>query len=85
MFPSRLSQSQLRRFPFDKVPKKKKEKKRKNEEAAFFEISMNQDTQVICKHYAVGWPKEHNPRMDRTVTNLYYCTSHVTANLSRFI
>ena len=84
MFPSRLSQSQLLRFPFDKVPKKKR-KKKKERGSGIFEISKNQDTQVICKHYAVGWPKEHNPRMNRTVMNLYYCTSHVTANLSRFI
>ena len=45
MFPSRLSQSQLLRFPFDKVPKKKKEKKKKKERGSgIFEISKNQDT-----------------------------------------
>ena len=47
MFPSRLSQSHLVRFPFDKVPqKKKKEKKRKKKERGngILEISKNQDT-----------------------------------------
>ena len=58
MFPSRLGQSHLVRFPFDKVPQKKKKKKKKKKERGngIFEISKNQDTQVICKHYAVGWP-----------------------------
>ena len=48
MFPSRLSQSHLVRFPFDKVPQKKKKgkKKRKKKEQGngIFEISKNQDT-----------------------------------------
>ena len=56
MFPSRLGQSHLVRFPFDKVPQKKKKKKERGN--GIFEISKNQDTQVICKHYAVGWPAQ---------------------------